>query len=73
MFKTALVLVWILFSVLSAAALWQVGYFGIFAQQFINYRTWQVLIDLFIAVGICMYWMWMDAQKPAATRGRGCR
>ena len=63
MFKTALVPVLILFSVLSAAALWQVGYLGIFAQQFVNYGTWQVLIDLFIAVGIGMYWMWLDAQK----------
>ena len=63
MFKTVLVLVLIPFSVLSAAALWQVGYLGLFTQQFTNYGTWQVLIDLFIAVGICMYWMWIDAQK----------
>ena len=63
MFKTILVLVLIPFSVLSAAALWQVGYLGLFTQQFANYGTWQVLMDLFIAVSIGMYWMWVDAPK----------
>ena len=63
MFKTALALVLIPFSVLTAGALWQVGYPGLFTQQFDNYGTWQVLFDLFIAVGICMYWLWTDALK----------
>ena len=63
MLKTVLILVLIPFSVLSAAALWQVGYFGLFTQQFANYGTWQVLADLLIAVTICMYWMWTDTQK----------
>jgi Terpene cyclase DEP1 len=63
MFKTVLVLVLIPFSILSAAALWQVGYLGIWTGQFANYGTWQVLADLVVAVSLAMYWMWLDAQK----------
>ena len=63
MFKTALVLVLIPFSVLTAAALWQVGYLGLFTPHFVNYGTWQVLIDLVIAVSLGKYWIWLDAHK----------
>ena len=63
MLKTVLILVLIPFSVLSAAALWQVGYLGLFTQQFANYGTWQVLADLVIGMGICAYFIWLDAQK----------
>lgn len=63
MFKTVLVLVLIPFSALSAAALWQVGYLGLFTPHFVNYGTWQVLIDLVIAVSLGMYWIWLDAHK----------
>ena len=74
MVKTALVLVLIPFSVLSAAALWQVGYLGLFTQQFANYGTLQILADLVIAVSLAMYWMWLDAKKKeAATPGHGWR
>lgn len=65
MFKAALVIVLIPFSVLSAAALWQVGYLGLFTRHFADYGTWQVLADLIIAVSFCMYWIWTDAQKTA--------
>lgn len=63
MLKPVLVLVLIPFSVLSAAALWQVGYLGLWTGQFANYGTWQVLADLVIAVSLAMYWIWKDAQK----------
>ena len=63
MLKTVLILVLIPFSVLSAAALWQVGYLGLFTQQFANYGSQQILVDLVIAVFICMYWMWQDSEK----------
>ena len=63
MFKTGLVLVLIPFSILSAAALWQVGYLGLFTQQFVNYGAWQILADLVIAVSLAMFWMWADARK----------
>ena len=63
MLKLIATLVLIPFTVLSTAALWQVGYLGLFTQQFANFGTQQVLADLLIAVSICMYWMWRDAQK----------
>ena len=63
MFKVALVLILIPFSVLSTAALWQVGYLGLFMQQFVNYGTLQLLADLVIAVGLAMCWIWLDAKK----------
>jgi len=63
MLKTILVLVLIPFSALSAAALWQGGYMGLFTQQLANYGLQQILADLVIAVFLCMYWMWHDAKK----------
>jgi hypothetical protein len=63
MLKLVATLVLIPFTVLSIAALWQVGYLALFTQQFTNFGTQQVLADLFIAVGICMVWMWRDAQQ----------
>ena len=63
MLKTVLVRVLIPFSALNAAALWQVGYMGLFTQQLANYGLQQILADLVIAVFLCMYWMWHDAKK----------
>ncbi|MDP2820205.1 MAG: DUF2834 domain-containing protein [Polaromonas sp.] len=63
MLKFIVALVLIPFTVLSMASLWQVGYWALFTQQFANFGTQQVLADLLIAVGICMYWMWRDAQN----------
>jgi Terpene cyclase DEP1 len=63
MLKLVVGLVLIPFTALSIAALWHVGYLGLFTQQFANFGTQQVLADLLIAVSICMYWMWHDAQK----------
>ena len=68
MFKTILVLVLIPFSVLSAAALWQVGYLGLWTGQFANYGTLQILADLVIAVSLVMYWMWTDVDRCAKNR-----
>lgn len=63
MFKTSLILVLIPFSVLTAAALWQVGYLGLFTPHFVNYGTLQVLVDLVIAISLGMCWIWLDALK----------
>ena len=60
MFETVLALVLIPFGVLSAAALWQVGYLGLFTQQFADYGKLQVLVDLLIAVSVCRGWRWVD-------------
>jgi hypothetical protein len=51
------------FSALTAAAVWEVGYVGVFTQQWANWGTRQVLADLVIAVLICMIFIWRDARR----------
>jgi hypothetical protein len=60
--RTLIVITLILFGVLSAAALWQHGYFGIFALHFQTFGGAQVLVDLVIALVLVMVWMWHDAK-----------
>lgn len=60
--RTLLVIVLMLFGALSAAALWQHGYFGIFALHFQTFGGAQVLADLAIALVLVMVWMWHDAK-----------
>ncbi|MBK8018852.1 MAG: DUF2834 domain-containing protein [Betaproteobacteria bacterium] len=64
--RTALAATALLFGALSAVALWQHGYVAIFAMQFQNAATAQVLADLVIALSLVMIWLWQDAR----TRGR---
>lgn len=63
MHKTALLLVLVPFSALSAVALWQHGYVGIFLFQFQSWAGAQVLADLVIALGLFIVWMWRDARR----------
>jgi hypothetical protein len=60
--RILLTIVLVLFGVLSAAALWQHGYWGIFEQQFGNLAGAQVLADLVIALVLILVWMWRDAK-----------
>jgi uncharacterized membrane protein len=60
--RTLIVITLVLFAVLSAAALWQHGYFGIFALHFRSYGGAQVLADLVIALMLVLVWMWHDAK-----------
>jgi uncharacterized membrane protein len=60
--RTLVVITLVLFAVLSAAALWQHGYFGIFALHFRSYGGAQVLADLVIALMLVLVWMWHDAK-----------
>jgi hypothetical protein len=60
--RTLLVVTLVLFGALSAAALWQHGYFGIFALHFQTFGGAQVLTDLVIALVLVMVWMWRDAK-----------
>jgi hypothetical protein len=62
MLKAIAWVVLIPFSVLSAGALWQVGYLPLFTQQFQNLGTLQVLVDLVIACSLLMMWVWRDAR-----------
>lgn len=63
MHKTVLLLVLVPFSALSAVALWQHGYVGIFTYQFQSWAGAQVLADLVIALGLFIAWMWRDARR----------
>ena len=52
----------ILFAALSAVALWQHGYWGIFEPHFNSFGAGQVLADLVIALSLAMLWMWHNAK-----------
>ena len=61
--KPLLIVVLALFSVLSGVALWQHGYWGLFAPAFTNTGAAQVLVDLGIALSLFLVWMWRDAAR----------
>jgi hypothetical protein len=60
--RILLTVVLIFFGALSAIALWQHGYWGIFEPQFKTFGAGQVLADLVIAVSLAMVWMWHNAK-----------
>ncbi len=62
MSRSTLLLILIPFSVLTAIALWQHGYWGILAPHFKTFGAGQVLADLVIALTLVMTWMWRDAK-----------
>jgi Kef-type K+ transport system membrane component KefB len=61
--KPLLVVVLALFSILSGVALWQHGYWGLFAPAFSSTAAAQVLADLGIALLLFLVWMWRDAAR----------
>lgn len=60
--RTLLIITIILFGALSAAALWQHGFWGIIAPHFQSFGGGQVFADLVIALTLAMVWMWRDAK-----------
>jgi hypothetical protein len=60
--RTPIILILILFTPLSAIALWYHGYWGILAPHFQSFGEAQVLADLVIALSLAMVWMWQDAK-----------
>jgi hypothetical protein len=50
------------FSAFTAYAVYQHGYIGIFAQGLANAATIQVFLDLTIALGLVLLWIWQDAR-----------
>ena len=58
----ALAAVILAFGALSALALMEAGYLGIFLQHFENYAGMQVLIDLVIVCALAIIWMVKDAK-----------
>jgi hypothetical protein len=66
--RSLLTLVLILFSALTAAALWQSGgLLGIVSWHVKSFGGAQVLADLVIALTLFMVWMWRDAQATGRT------
>ena len=60
--RTLILLTLLAFGALTAAALWQHGYWGILAPHFQTFGGAQVLVDLVIALTLFMVWMWQDAR-----------
>lgn len=60
--RIVLTIVLIAFLALTASAVWQHGYLGIFTSQFETLAGMQVLVDLVIAVSLFLVWMWQDAK-----------
>ena len=61
--RPLLLITLILFSALTALALWQHGYWGIFEPLLRSTAGLQVLVDLVIALTLFMAWMWGDARR----------
>ena len=61
--RNLLILVLIPFSVLSAIAIWQNGYWGILEPHFQSFGEGQVLADLVISLTLVLTWLWNDAKK----------
>ena len=57
------ILILIPFTVLSAYALWDVGYLGIWDYQRHSSAGWQVIVDLVIAIALILVWLVPDARK----------
>lgn len=60
--RILLIVALLLFGGVTAAALWQHGYWGILAPHFQSLAGGQVLADLVIALSLVMVWMWHDAR-----------
>lgn len=63
MTRLALILVILAFGALSAYALMDVGYLGIFDYHRHSSAGWQVITDLVIVCTLAIFWMISDARK----------
>lgn len=63
MHRPLLLAVLVAFGALTAVALWQHGYWGIFLPLIRSSAGLQVLVDLVIALGLFLAWMWPDARS----------
>jgi len=60
--RALLLVTLVLFGALTAAALWQHGYCGIFEPHLSSFGGAQVFVDLVIALTLVLGWMWHDAK-----------
>jgi hypothetical protein len=61
--KPILLVVFAAFLILSVAALWKHGYWGLIAPQLESLAGLQILADLVIALSLFISWMWRDARR----------
>ena len=61
--RTILILILIPFTALTAYAVFDVGYFGIFDYHRYSSAGWQVIADLVIALLLICSWMIKDAKE----------
>ena len=50
------------FTALTAYAVYQVGFVGVFELLFANWVTTTLVVDLTIALSLVLTWMWNDAR-----------
>jgi hypothetical protein len=62
MTRLAVFVTLVAFSLLTALALLQHGYWGIVAPHFQSLGGAQVFVDLVIALSLFLVWMWRDAR-----------
>jgi len=60
--KPILLAIFVLFDAYTFYAMYEVGYFGIWAAGFANAGSLQLLLDLVIACGLISSWMVVDAR-----------
>lgn len=61
--KTIAIILLLPFSILSAYAVYKVGYVGIFDYHRHSPAGWQVFIDLVIACILCLTWLIPEAKR----------
>ena len=61
--KTLALIILVPFSILSAYAIYKVGYIGIFNYQMHSPAGWQVLADLVIACVLLLAWLIPEAKE----------
>lgn len=61
--QIGLEIILIAFAIFSGYVVYQYGYIGLFEQGLANAATIQIFLDLTIALGLVLVWMWQDARK----------
>ena len=61
--KTIAIILLVPFSILTAYAVYKVGYIGVFDYQRHSPAGWQVFVDLVIACILCLLWLIPEAKR----------